>query len=82
MSENEQKAGSSDEQSARISRRLSFRWRLLQGIGAALIVLSIFIEWPAPTDTSLPHTSSFLLVLGVLLLMAGLIADKWNAGNP
>jgi len=81
-SERDEEAGSSDEQAARISRRLSLRWKLLQGVGVALIALSMFIEWPAPADTSLPQTSSFLLVLGILVLVAGLIAEKWNAGNP
>ena len=80
--EREEKPRSSDKQCTNISRRLSLRWKLLQGVGVALIALSMFIEWPAPADTSLPQTSSFLLVLGILVLVAGLIAEKWNAGNP
>jgi len=82
LSEKEQKAGSSDEQAARRSRRLSRRWKLLQVVGVALIALSMFIEWPAAADTSLPQTSSFLFVLGILVLMAGWIAEKWSIGNP
>lgn len=82
LSEKEQKAGSSDDQAASISRRLSLRCRLLQGVGAVLIALSIFIEWPTPADTSLPQTSSFLLALGVLVLLAGLIAEKWIVRDP
>ncbi len=80
--EKTQKAASPDEQVVMMSRRLSLWWKLLQIVGTVLIALSVFIEWPSSADTSLPQTSSFLLVLGALVLLAGLIADKWSAGPP
>jgi len=80
--ERTQKAASPDEQVVMMSRRLSLRWKLLQIVGTVLIALSVFFEWQSSADTSLPQTSSFLLVLGALVLLAGLIADKWSAGPP
>lgn len=82
MPEQKHKTGLSDEDVVLISQRLCLRWKVLQGVGATLITLSIFIEWPALADASLPQTSSFLLVVGVLVLMAGLIGGKWDAGDP
>lgn len=76
MPEKEHKIESSDEQAARISRRLSLRWKVLQGVGAALIALSVMIEWPLPSDPSVPATQSLLLVLGLLVFVAGLFAGR------
>jgi hypothetical protein len=79
---NEQSAASPETQTESTPSRLSFRWRLLQAVGAALIALSVLIDWPPPADASLPQTSSFLLVLGVLVFAPGLIADKERVGPP
>jgi len=79
-SETERSRQPAEGQSTTESQQLSIRWKLLQVVGAVLIALSIFIEWPSSADTSLPQTSSFLFVLGALVLLAGLIADKWSAG--
>jgi len=74
--EKEHKTESFDEQAVGISRRLSLRWMVLQGVGAALIALSVLIEWPLPSDPSLPATQSLLLVLGLLVFVAGLFAER------
>jgi hypothetical protein len=50
--------------------------KLLQVLGAALIALCILIEWPAPSDPLLPDTQFFLLVLGVIVFVAGLLANS------
>ena len=76
LSEKEHKTESSDEQAAMISRRLSLRWKVLQGVGAALIALSMMVEWPLPSDPSFPATQSLLLVLGLLVFVAGLFAER------
>lgn len=64
---------STDPQAVRV-RRLSVRRKLIQAIGAALILLSVFIEWPAESDPLLPGTRSFLLVIGIIVFLAGLLA--------
>ena len=76
LSEKEHKTESSDEQAAMISRRWSLRWKVLQGVGAALIALSVMVEWPLPSDPSVPATQSLLLVLGLLVFVAGLFAKR------
>jgi hypothetical protein len=55
-------------------RRISIRWKVLQALGAVLIALGLFIDWPAPVEATLPDTSSFLVILGGLLGAAGLFA--------
>ena len=62
-------------------RRLSFRWKVLQVVGVALIALAVFIDWPAPSNPGVPQTSSFLLVLGIVVLGAGLIAERQNVAD-
>jgi len=76
LSEKEHKTESSDEQAAMISRRWSLRWKVLQGVGAALIALSVMVEWPLPSDPSVPATQYLLLVLGLLVFVAGLFAKR------
>lgn len=71
-----QKQQSSEGYGATLSRRLSLRWKLLRIVGAALIALSLLIEWPVPSDPLLPETQSFLSVLGVIVFVAGLLADS------
>lgn len=57
-------------------RGIALRWKLLQSVGAVLIALGLFIDWPARLDASLPETSSFLLILGVLVGGAGFFAGR------
>ena len=74
--EAKQKQQLSEGYGGTLSRRLSLRWKVLQAVGATLIALSILIEWPASSDPLLPETQSFLSVLGVIVFVAGLLADS------
>lgn len=76
LTETKQKQHLSEGYGATLSRRLSLRWKVLQAVGAALIALSILIEWPAPSDPLLPETQSFLSILGVIVFVAGLLAGR------
>jgi hypothetical protein len=63
-----------EEDPPKTARRLAIRWKVLLLLGIALAALGIFIDWPAPQETSLPDTSSFLTILGGLLGTVGLLA--------
>jgi hypothetical protein len=52
---------------------MALRWKMLVGLGAALIVLACIVDWPPPADASLPHTKPLLLFLGAVVGAAGLI---------
>lgn len=62
------------EESQEISRRIEIRWKVLQALGAILIALGLFIEWPPPQEAYLPDTSSLLIILGGFIGIAGLLA--------
>jgi hypothetical protein len=49
------------------------RWKLLVGLGIALIALGLGVDWPPETDSSLPNTKSFFLLLGGVVGVAGLV---------
>lgn len=57
-------------------RRISIRWKVLQALGAVLIAMGLFVDWPPPTEPNLPDTSSFLIILGGLLGAAGFVAFR------
>lgn len=63
-----------EEGSQQTFQRISIRWKVLQALGAVLIALGLFIDWPPPQEANLPDTSSFLIILGGLLGAAGLLA--------
>lgn len=52
---------------------MALRWKLLIGIGTLLISLGLFIDWPPQTDSSLPDTRSFFLLLGGVVGISGLV---------
>jgi hypothetical protein len=52
---------------------MALRWKLLVALGAVLIALALFVDWPPPSESGLPETKSFLLFLGALVGMAGLL---------
>ena len=56
-----------------LNQRLSIRWKVIQAVGALLIALGLFLEWPPAQDTNVPDTSSFLMILGALLVAVGLL---------
>ena len=57
-------------------RRLSIRWKVVQAFGVLLIALGLFIEWPPAEEANVPDTSSFLIILGVLISAAGLLVAR------
>jgi hypothetical protein len=52
---------------------MALRWKLLLGLGIALIALGLGVDWPPKTDPSLPDTRSFFLLLGGVVGVAGLV---------
>lgn len=52
---------------------MALRWKLLLGLGMALIALGLGVDWPPKSDPSLPDTQSFLVLLGGILVMAGML---------
>lgn len=52
---------------------MPLRWKLLLGLGIALIALGLGVDWPPQTDSSLPDTRSFFLLLGGVVGMSGLV---------
>jgi hypothetical protein len=63
-----------EERSTETDQRISVRWKVLQALGAVLIALGLFVDWPPPQEASLPDTSSFLIILGGLLGAVGFFA--------
>ena len=52
---------------------MALRWKLLLGLGIALIALGLGVDWPRQTDSSLPNTRSFFLLLGGVVGISGLV---------
>jgi hypothetical protein len=63
-----------EEGSTEPDQRISVRWKVLQVLGAVLIALGLFVDWPPPQEAGLPDTSSFLIILGGLLGAVGFFA--------
>ena len=63
-----------EEGSTETARRISIRWKVMQVLGAALIALGLFLDWPPPQEANLPDTSSFLIIVGGLLGVVGFFA--------
>lgn len=55
---------------------IALRWKVLQIVGSILIGLAVLIDWGPALDPGLPSTSSFLLILGLLVGGAGWIAQR------
>jgi hypothetical protein len=56
------------------NQRFALRWKVMLALSTVLVALGIYIDWSPSQDTSLPDTSSFLVILGALLGLAGLLA--------
>ena len=54
-------------------RKISLRWKVLQVLGGILIGLGLLIDWPAPQEANQPGTSSFLVIVGALVMTVGLL---------
>ena len=54
-------------------RRITIRWKGMLALSIVLIALGFSVDWPPPQETSVPTTSSFLIILGGLLGAVGLL---------
>lgn len=54
-------------------RRISLRSKMMLAFGCVLMILGRFIDWPMSEEPSLPDTSLFLIILGGLLGLVGLL---------
>ena len=61
------------EGSVETNRRFTLRWKVMLVLSAVFIDLGMCVDWSPSQDASLPDTSSFLVILGVLLGCAGLL---------
>ncbi len=61
------------EQAHSTERKISLRWKVLQVLGSILITLGLFIDWSPSQDADLPDTASFFLIIGALIMSAGLL---------
>jgi hypothetical protein len=52
---------------------MALRWKILVALGIGLIAGGLIIDWPSRTDPSIPETRSFLLFLGVVVGIAGVL---------
>lgn len=61
------------EDSSEKNHRLALRWKVMLALSTILMALGMVIDWPAPQDAGLPDTSSFLVILGILLGFGGIL---------
>lgn len=61
------------EHTAEDNHHIKLRWKVMLALSAVLIVLGLCIDWSPPQDAGLPDTSSFLVILGILLGLVGLL---------
>ena len=52
---------------------MALRSKLLLCLGIGLIALGLGVDWPPQTDSSLPNTKSFFLLLGGVVGISGLV---------
>lgn len=52
---------------------MALRSKLLLCLGIALIALGLGVDWPPQSDSSLPNTKSFFLLLGGVVGISGLV---------
>jgi lipid-A-disaccharide synthase-like uncharacterized protein len=61
------------EEAHETGRRITIRWKVMIALGTIFITLGLFVDWPAPQEANVPNTSSFLIILGGLLSVVGLL---------
>ncbi len=61
------------EEAHETDRQIAMRWKVLQALGAILIALGLLIDWSPQQEASLPDTSSFLVIVGAVVMAAGLL---------
>lgn len=52
---------------------MGLRWKMLLSLGTALLALALLVDWPQETDPSLPEARLFLLLLGGIIIIAGIV---------
>ncbi|HMS82492.1 MAG TPA: hypothetical protein PKD12_02435 [Nitrospira sp.] len=66
-------SGERGDEPAKRTHLLTLRWKLMLALGTILILLGACINWAPPQEAGLLDTSSFLVILGMLLGFAGLL---------
>jgi len=66
----------SEEKIAVVSRRLSRRWKLLQLLGATMIMLAVLIGLLNGSEPTVPVTLKFLLTLGIIVFLSGVVMQE------
>jgi hypothetical protein len=61
------------EDAAKSNHRFTLRWKVMLALSAIFITLGMCVDWSPSQDAGLPDTSSFLVILGILLGFAGLL---------
>jgi hypothetical protein len=59
-----------------LGRRLAWRRTFLEVLGIGLVAAAFMVSWPLAEDPSLPATRPFLLLVGLLVLAAGLALKR------
>ena len=66
---------SPESEEAGVARRLAWRRIVLEVMGIGLVVAAFMVTWPPSDDPSLPATRPFLVLVGLLLLSAGVALE-------
>lgn len=66
-------SGERREDAAESTHHLRLRWKVMLALGTSLILLGLCIDWAPPQEAGLPDTSSFLVILGMLLSLVALL---------
>jgi hypothetical protein len=61
------------EDTSEKNHRLAVRWKVMLALSTILVTLGICIDWSPPQDAGLPDTSTFLVILGILLGFGGIL---------
>ncbi len=81
LTRNLQKEATSEEELAVVSRRLSRRWKLLQILGAVLIVLAGLFDWLHVSDPVVPATPLLFLLVGILVFVTGSVMRRGDTAG-
>jgi lipid-A-disaccharide synthase-like uncharacterized protein len=65
--------GKQREEVHETERKIWLRWKVLQALGAILITLGLWVDWPPSQEADLPDTAAFFLIIGALIMAAGFL---------